>query len=268
MMPVMRSCIGTRRSARFTGLLAAVALVTAPVQGFAQAPVPGPAAAAATAPAARFDPSAEAAYHAALALMRQGEHSEAIERLDLAIELEPNWAAPVRARAEAFAELADRYRPSEMFLAAQATDIERLLVLEPGVDTAARQQQVASLRIESGKARTLEQKRRNLTKPAMIMITLSAATVISGALLVAFKPSTTMDDYRQDQYVYSGAAMMAIGAAMLVPAITLGVMAGRQSRRDSMVTEFNTRTDRPHTNLALAPQPLHGGGGVALRLRF
>lgn len=252
---------GMRRSAGFTRMVVAAVIVTAPVPALAQAPVRAGA-------ATRVAPSAEAAYKAALELMRQGEHSDAVDRLDLAIDLEPNWAAPVRARAEAFAELADRYKPSEAFLAAQAADIERLLALEPGVDTAARQQQVAALRLASSEARTLEQKRRNLTKPAMILITLTAATVISGALLVAFKPSTTMDAYRQDQYVYSGAAMMAVGAAMLVPAMTLGVMVGRQSRRDSMVTEFNTRTDRPHTNLALAPQPLLGGGGMALRLRF
>lgn len=264
----MRSCFcisGTRRSAGLANLLVAVTLVATPTGALAQAPAAsGPA--AATAP--RFDPSAEAAYTAALELMRQGEHSEAIERLDLAIELEPHWAAPVRVRAEAFARLADRYRPSEAFLAAQAKDIERLLVLEPGVDTAARQQQVASLRTESSRARTLEQKRRNLIKPAMLMITLSAATVISGALLVSFIPSTTPDAYRQDQIVYSGAAMLAVGAALAVPAITLAVMAGRQGRRDSKVTEFNTRTNRPHTNLALAPQPMISGGGMALRLRF
>lgn len=249
-----------RWSAGFTRIIVAAAIVATPISALAQAPT--------QAASTRFDPSAEAAYTAALELMRQGEPSEAIERLDLAIELEPHWAAPVRVRAEAFAKLADRYRPSEAFLAAQATDIERLLVLEPGVDTAARQQQVASLRVESSKARTLEQKRRNLTKPAMILVTLSAVTVISGALLVSFKPSTTMDAYRQDQYVYSGVTMLAVGVALAVPAITLAVLTGRQGRRDSKVAEFNARTDRPHTNLALAPQPLIGGGGMALRLRF
>jgi hypothetical protein len=254
MMPCMRW------SAGFARVVVAAGIVTTPIPALAQA--------AASAPVTRFDPSAEAAYTAALELMRQGEHSEAIERLDLAIELEPRWAAPVRVRAEAFGKLADRYRPSEMFLAAQATDIERLLVLEPGVDTAARQQQVASLRVASSEARTIEQKRRNLARPAMILVTLSAVTVISGALLVSFIPSTTMDAYRQHPYVYSGAAMMAVGAALAVPAITLAVMAGRQGRRDSKVAEFNVRTDRPHTNLALAPQPMLGGGGMALRLRF
>lgn len=236
-------------------------MVAAPVEALAQAPAAAPG-------AARFDPAAEVAYTAALEHMRSGAPEEAIERLDLAIELEPNWAAPVRVRAEAFGKLADRYRPSEAFLAAQATDIERLLTLEPGVDTAARQQQLAALRLESSKARTLEHKRRNLIKPAMLMVTLSAATVVSGALLVSFIPSTTMDAYRQDQYVYTGAAMLAVGAALAVPAITLAVLAGRQGRRDSKVADFNVRTDRRHTNLAVAPQPMIGGGGMALRLRF
>ena len=56
------------------------------------------------------------------------------------------------------------------------------------------------------------------------------------------------------------------GVALLVPAITLGVLAGRQNRRDAAVAELDVHRRRP--TLALTPQPLRGGGGVGLRLRF
>ena len=252
-----------RRSSGFLDLAAAlivgVALVAAPSFAVASAPAPT---------ASRFDPSAEAAYRAALELIRQGESSEAVERLDLAIELEPHWAAPVRLRAEAFGKLADRYRPSEAFLAAQAADLERLLTLEPGIESAARQQQIATLSLQSREAREAEQKRRDLAKPALIVITLSAVTVISGALMLSFYPSTPIEEYGQKRYVYTGAAMLAVGAALAVPAITLGVLAGRQAKRDSAVRDFNVRTARPQAKLGLVPQPVPAGGGLALRLRF
>jgi len=252
-----------RCCARSRGLAALVALALAltPIAARAQA-VGGQ-------PGARpRDPSAEAAYVEAQGLMRNGDPGEAVVRLDLAIDLEPRWSAPLQLRAEAFGKLAERYRPSSTFLSAQASDLERLLVLEPGVDNSARQQQIAVLRLQARDARELEQRRRDLTRPAILVITASAAMLVSGGLMLGFIPSTTTDAYAQRRYVYSGAAMLGVGVALAVPAITLGVLAGRQGKRDSALADFNVRTDSRHASLGLAPQPIEGGGGMALRLRF
>jgi hypothetical protein len=89
--------------------------------------------------------------------------------------------------------------------------------------------------------------------------------------MLGFIPSTSIDAYRQRHYVYAGATMLAVGVALAVPAITLGVLAGRQGKRDSALAEFNVRTDRRQADspeIAVAPQTLPGGGGMALRLRF
>jgi len=242
-------------------VLVALSLATAPLLATASA-------AAVTTPAPPRDPSAAAAHADALTLLRQGDPASAVARLDLAIELEPNWTAPLQLRAEAFAALAHRYRPSEAFLAAQAADLERLVQLEPGVDRAARQQQVAALRLQSREARVLEQRRRDLTRPAIFMITASAVTVVSGGLLLGFIPATTSDAYAQRRFVAAGASMLAVGVALAVPAITLGVLAGRQGKRDSALAEFSARTDRPRADLAVAPLLRPGAGGLNLRLRF
>lgn len=247
---------------RRLAVLVSVVLAVAPLSAAATP------AAATTAAVARIDPSAQAAYNDGQSLLRGGDASEAVARFDLAIALEPNWAAPLRLRAEAFGALARRYHPSATFLAAQAADLERLLVLEPGVETAAREQQIAALHRQSRAARDTEQRRRNLAKPAMLVITASVALMVSGGLMLGFIPSTTSDAYAQRRYVYSGATMLAVGVALAAPAITLGVLAGRQGKRDSALADFNVRTDSRHAHLGVAPQLVHGGGGVALHLRF
>ncbi len=255
--------------ARSCGLAALVAVaVASPMRSgaaAAQSPVVGPAPASPDGP---HDPSAAAAYTEAQGLMRSRDYSAAVARLDLAVELEPSWPAPVKLRAEAFGALAERYKPSEAFLTAQATDLERLLTIEPGVETAARQQQVAVLRVQAKDARTREQKRRKLVHPAILVITASASMIASGAFMLGFIPSTSIDALSQRRYVYSGAAMLGLGVALAVPAITLGVLAGRQGKRDSALAEFNVRTDRPQADIALTPQYVPGGGGMGLRLRF
>lgn len=252
-----------RRSPARLAVLVAVTLAS-PMSALAaaQGPVVGPA------PAGPHDPSAAAAYTEAQGLIRSRDFSEAVARLDLAIELEPSWAAPVKLRAEAFGALAERYEPSEAFLSAQAKDLGRLLVIEPGVETAARQQQVAVLRVQARDAREREQKRRKLTRPSILVITASAAMIASGGFMLGFIPATSIDALSQRRYVYSGAAMLGLGVALAVPAITLGVLAGRQGKRDSALAEFNVRTDRPQADIALAPQFVPGGGGMGLRLRF
>jgi hypothetical protein len=48
---------------------------------------------------------------------------------------------------------------------------------------------------------------------------------------------------------------MAMGAILVPPAIVLGVLAARQSRRDAAVRDFRVETDRSprRTKVALAP---------------
>ncbi len=255
---------------RWLAVLVSVATVTAPASALAEDPL-------ARDPLARpgsagsHDPSATAAYTDAQGLMRSRDFSEAVARLDLAIEMEPKWSAPLELRAEAFGELAERYQPSEAYLSAQASDLERLVVLGPGPAAAGRQQQALVLRRKAKEAREVEQRRRKLVKPAILVITASGALIASGAFMLGFIPSTSADAYGQRRYITAGATMLALGVALAVPAITLGVLAGRQGKRDSALAEFNVRTDRRHTDspdIAVAPQMVPGGGGMALRLRF
>ncbi len=274
MMPGMR-----RRSSRLLAALVALSLGGSPVVASAQAPVTGTSTdgalsgrgittTSASAPTGSHDPSAQAAYADAQGLLRDGDLGEAVARLDLAVELAPQWSAPLKLRAEVLGKLAERYRPSEAYLSAQAADVERLLVIEPGVDTAERRHEVAVLRTQARDARVVEQKRRKLVKPAILVITASAALIASGGFMLGFIPSTSVDALYQRRYIYTGATMLALGVAMAVPAITLGVLAGRQGRRDSALAEFNVRTDRPQADIAVTPQFVPGGGGMGLRLRF
>ena len=230
---------------------------------------PGTAGAAGAAGAAH-DASADAAYQSGLRLIAAGQYEEAIGQLDLASELEPTWSAPVRARADAFAVLADRYHPSEAFSSARAADLQRLLALEPGVDTAARQQEIASLQKRSTAASKAEQRRRKLATPALIVIITSGTLIISGAMLYAMKPNEFLQPsaYRHEQRTRAGLIMLVTGVAMVPAAITLGVLSGRQVRRDSAVQSFNVETGRPRLAVGVAPQVLHGGGGAGLSLRF
>lgn len=228
-----------------------------------------PPVAAPTAPGRTLKPAAETAYREGQGLLQSAKYSEAVARLDLAIALEPNWGAPVRLRAEAFAALAELHAPSEAFLTAQAADVERLLVLEPGVDTAARQQTLFVLRQAATVAAKKETRRRKLHKPAIIFIALNISMLVSGALMTSFYPSQkSLDAFNHKRYVYTGAVMLGIGAAMIPGSIALGVLAGRQTKRDSAVADFNVETGRRGPVLAVAPQYVPGGGGMGLRLQF
>lgn len=211
---------------------------------------------------------AEQAYQSALALLKAGKYEQAVEQLDIAVELDPAWSAPLKLRADTFGELARRYRPSETFLSSQAADLQRLVALEPNVDVAARQQQLAELRRQSGEARQVEARRRNMTKPALILGTTSAALIVGGVLLACFYPSTDIDAVGQRRYVYGGVAMAMVGVALAPPAIALGVLAGRQNRRDHLTREFNAYTGREQPTFSVAPRYYPGGGGLGVQLRF
>ncbi|MFY0539146.1 hypothetical protein [Nannocystis pusilla] len=216
------------------------------------------------------DPTATTALADAKQFIAEGRFDEAVERLDLASELDPAWAEPVRLRAEVFATLADKYQPSEAFTASRAADLQRLLVLEPGVDTQARQQEIAALQQRSQDASRLEARRRKLLTPAFLVICASAGLLIAGGFLYGMKPNEFLQAtaWRYEHRDDAGLGMLIAGGILLPPAIVLGVLAARQSRRDSAVRDFNVTTHRPRNNLNVGPQALRGGGGLGLSLRF
>lgn len=215
-------------------------------------------------------PAAEAAYSAAVVLVGQKEYDRAVQKLDIAAELAPEWSTPVRLRAEVFARLAERYRPSETFMLARAADLQRLVALEPGVDTEARLNEIAALRQQSAAAAKLEQRRRKLSTPALIFGTATVSLVIAGAMLYGMKPTeflkpTALHYQRRDAI---GLGIMIAGLALVPPAIVLGVIAGRQARRDSAARDFSVETGRPRATIGMSPQFVPGGGGMGLSMRF
>ncbi len=263
--------------ARAVGLgLIASLVVVQPVQAGPVVPapvVPAPGVPApvmsAAAPGVQVSSAAETAYREGQASLQSAKYTEAVKKLDEAIELAPRWSAPVQLRAQAFAALAEMHAPSEAFLTAQAADVELLLTLEPGVETATRQQQLITLRTEAAEARKKETRRRKLNKPAIVYIVANATMLISGALMTSFHASEkSLDAYGVKRYVYTGAVMLGIGAAMIPGSIALGLLAGRQTKRDSAVADFNVETGRRGPQLGLAPQFVPGGGGMGLSLRF
>lgn len=233
---------------------------------------PRPAAAAETTVAATAvrDPAADAAYTEALVLVEHHNYIEAIARLDLATELEPTWSDPVRLRAAAFGALADRYHPSAAFMNAKMADLQRLLALEPGIDTAARQQEIAALRRQSSTARRVEQSRRDLAPFALALATVSGALVISGAMLYSMKPNDFLKPtaFRYERRDSAGLAMLIAGVVLLPHSIILGVLSGRQARRDSALRKLEIQTGRPRAAFGVTPQLVRGGGAMGFSIRF
>jgi hypothetical protein len=220
-------------------------------------------------PAAR-NPSAEAAYAEAVELMKQGKLPQAIGKADLAAELEPTWSEPVRLRAEAFAALTERYEPSAAFTSAHAAELERLLVLEPGIDVEARQRQVSALRQQGLEAHEIEQRRRRLNVPAFMVIIAATGLFVSGAMLYSMKPRETLVStaYREERRDRAGIVLMTAGGVLIPPAIVLGVLSARQTRRDAAVRDLEIETGRARARLRIGPQFVRGGGGAGLTLRF
>jgi hypothetical protein len=242
-----------------------VALTGMPVAGAPHTPAP-------TTTAGSRNATAIAAYAEAQELVRQRHYDQAIAQLDLASELEPRWSAPVQLRAEVFAKLAARHHPSKQFTAAQAAELQRLLELEPGVDTGQRKHEIAALQQRSKEAGEIEHRRRKLTVPAILVILSSASLLAGGAMLYSMKPREFLvpaayREYRRDR---AGIAMMATGGLLAPAAIVLGVLAFRQARRDSATRDFNVEADRPRPrpSLAVAPTFMRGGGGMGLAIRF
>jgi hypothetical protein len=225
--------------------------------------------AAAPEPATR-NPSAQAAHAEAALLMKQGKHSEAIGKADLAVELEPTWSEPVQLRAEAFAALAEQYEPSAAFTSAHAAEIERLLALEPGIDVEARQRQVAALRQQALEAHELEERRRRLNVPAFMLAIAATGLFVSGAMLYGMKPREFLQPTApyQERRDRAGIVLMAAGGVLIPPAIVLGVLSARQKQRDAAVRDLEIETGRPRARLRIGPQFVRGGGGAGLTLRF
>lgn len=237
---------------------------------FGQPGVAHAAPAGADVPSGTTDLSAQAVYARARELIGQGDDFEAVAHLDQAAELEPTWTAPIRLRAEVFARLAERYRPSEAFMSARAADLQRLLALEPGVDVEGRQAEIAALKRQREAAYAREQRLRRLSAPALLVITASAALMISGAMLYAMKPNDFLKPtaYRYQHRDAAGLGMLMAGAVLVPPAIVLGVLAGRQARRDSAVREFQVTTARPRASLGMGPQYVSAGSGMRISLWF
>lgn len=240
-----------------------LALATTPIRAVAASP-------AAESETAPRNPAAQAAYDRATALVRDGEYSEAVAEFDVASDLEPRWAEPVRARAEVFATLADMHKPSEAFLAQRADDLQRLLVLDPGGDAGARQNQIDTLRQDSREAQEIEQRRRKLTTPTFIFGSVAASILLAGVILYSmttreFLEPTAYRQYRRDR---AGIVLMAAGGVLLIPTITLGVLVGRQARNDAATRAFSVHAGRHRPALSIAPQFLRAGAGIGLHLRF
>lgn len=229
-----------------------------------------PSAAERTTPMTARDPAATAAYDAAVDLARRGKPEAAIAKLDLAIELEPAWSEPVRLRADLFGRLAERDRPSKAFDIARASDLQRLVALEPGVDSERRQRDIAALQQRSQKDAEIERKRRRLMVPAIFVIMSSAGLLSAGALLLGQKPREFLEPtaFRQHRRDQAGIALLVMGGLLAPPAIVLGVLAGRQARRDAKRRDFEIETQRPRPQLGVSPQLTRRGAGMGMSLRF
>jgi hypothetical protein len=209
------------------------------------------------------DATATTAYADAQHLVEQRRYDEAIVKLDLASDLEPTWAEPVKLRADVFAKLAEKHHPNAAFTSARAIELQRLVELEPGVDVDRRKNEIAALQQQSQKAAEIERRHRKLAVPAILVILSSASLIAAGAMLYGMTTREALEPtaWRQERRDKAGIALMAMGGILLPPAIVLGVLAGKQARRDTAVRDFNVETDRRprRPNVAVAPT------GVVLR---
>lgn len=104
--------------------------------------------------------------------------------------------------------------------------------------------------------------RRSLTPAAIIVGTIAGGTLLGGVLLYSMTPRPFLQPtaYRQYRRDKAGIALMAIGGALVIPAVILGVLAHRQERDE--------RAARNAAVLSLLPHVGPRGGGAGLQLRF
>lgn len=200
---------------------------------------------------------AEKALRTAQLYLTSGKFNEAVEQLDMAAELEPTWTAPVLLRAYTFGELALRYRPSAAFLSMQAADLQRLLALEPNVDTPARARLLQHVQETIDDARKKESRRRRMTTPAVLTGTVSAALLLGGIVVATSTiPPSHSEVPGRWKYVSSGVALASVGAALAPLALSLAILGARQSRRDHAAREMSAHTGRQYPILAVSPTGL------------
>lgn len=103
---------------------------------------------------------------------------------------------------------------------------------------------------------------RDLTPAAIIVGTIAGTTLLAGVLLYSMKTRPFLDPtaYRQYRRNQAGIALMAIGGAIVIPAVVLGVLAHRQERDE--------RAARSAAVLSVVPDVGRGRAGAGLALRF
>jgi hypothetical protein len=115
-----------------------------------------------------------------------------------------------------------------------------------------------------------EARRRKLTGPAAVTITLSAGLLLAGSLLFAIKPREALasSTYRQERRDRAAIGLLAAGGLLAPAAITLGVLGFGQARRDAAKRDHEIETSRSRVEVSLSPQLSREGAGLGLAMRF
>jgi hypothetical protein len=124
--------------------------------------------------------------------------------------------------------------------------------------------------IERHVAAHKEARRRKLTGPAAVTITLSAGLLLAGALLFAIKPREALasSTYRQERRDRAAIGLLAAGGVLAPAAITLGVLGFGQARRDAERRDHELETSGSRVEVSVAPQLSREGAGLGLAMRF
>lgn len=197
--------------------------------GLAAAPLP----ARAEPPAALVDAGAASLIRAAREKIDVGDDETALRMLGEAILADPEALEAYRLRAEVSGRLADRYSPGSAFRLKQADDLEHALALGPGdPQDGAQIQQIQQIHADAVQAARQEARRRKLLPASMSLGILGGgATLASTTLLVLANTNVGNQRTVDVMNAYNG-AILGVGVALLTTAITFGVVARRQYRRD------------------------------------
>lgn len=188
-----------------------------------------------------------------------GDDEAAMRTLTEVIIADPEAAEAYRLRAEVSGRLAAKYSPGSVFRLKQADDLEHVLALRPSPahdgEVALQLQQAHADAVEAAKQ---EERRRRLMPAAMSLgIFGGGATLASTTLLVLANTNVGNPHTVQVMNMYSG-TFLGIGVALLATAITFGVVARRQYRRDQKALDlFEPR-------YAKRWRPQIGAGGFVL----